>query len=126
MASVSVMGPYQLSADEIAEIVTERSAGSFVLGWRTENGTFKPLYVGRSDVDVRRELEFHVRLIPDANSFTFRYASTPREAFMQNCYDFHECGGCESLDNKKHPTRPNHIDWLCPVCNDRFLKPSQS
>ena len=124
MASAVREGPFQLTVDDVRSSVTKRLPGSFVLGTLDPSGTFTPRVVGRAVMDVRRELELQTRLSGEFNAFQFRYAASPKEAFEQQCNDFHECGECVGLENKKHPARPSHTDWLCPVCRDRFLRSS--
>ena len=124
MASIVQEGPFSLAIDEIGRVVTQKSPGSFVLGTLDHEGNFKPHVVGRAVNDVRRELELQARLGAQYSAFKFRYAASPREAFHQQCCDFHECGGCVGLENKKHPARPSHTDWLCPICGDKFLEQS--
>jgi len=123
MASVTLEGPFPLTADKVTTVITERSPGSFVLGLLQPDGKFVPGMVGRADRDLCRELELQVRL-GRFNGFKFRYASTPRTAFEYECRDFHDCGECETLDNKYHPVRPSHTDWKCPICGEDFLKSS--
>ena len=122
MASVDHEQTYQLSIDHIRTVITERSPGSFVLGVIAEDGTFTPQVVGRATNDVRQELEYQAHLNTHHNGFRFRYAASPHEAFEQQCQAFHACGECEGLENKAHPARPSHTDWLCPVCGSAFLK----
>jgi len=121
MAVATRQGPFAFDALSITTHVTEKSSGSFILGHLDENNTFIPRFVGRSEADVRGELLFQLRLGKKCNAFTFRYASSPHQAFEQQCMDFHECGGCASLDNARHPSRPSHTKWECPICGFAFL-----
>lgn len=121
MASVIREGPYSLTLDEIHAVVTQKSPGSFILGTIDADGTFKPRAVGRAATDVRSELELQTRLASQYNAFVFRYAASPHQAFEHQCIDFHECGECVGLENKRHPARPSHTDWLCPECGESFL-----
>ncbi len=122
MGHVSVMGPYRLTKDEIAAVVAEKSPGSFVLGHLLPDNTFVPRLVGRSDSDIRQELELQAQLAPALDAFTFCYADSPHLAFEQECRDFHTCAECDALESPRHPTRPSHTHWLCPVCGEEFLK----
>lgn len=124
MSSVVLEGPHSLTVDTIQAVITQKSPGSFMLGTVDADGVFTPRVVGRATMDVRQELELQARLHNEFNGFKFRYAASPKEAFDQQCTDFHECGECVGLENKKHPARPSHTDWLCPVCRDRFLNAS--
>ncbi len=117
-------GPFQLTLDIIRAFVTQKSPGSFILGYLDQDGNFTPREVGRATTDLRQELELQLKLHGQYNGFTFRYAASPREAFKQQCADFHECGECVGLENKKHPARPSHTNWQCPVCAEAFLEAS--
>ena len=122
MTSVVQQGPYELTSEAIQDVVTQKSPGSFMLGHILPDGTFKPRVVGRATQDVRQELELQARLNPQYDGFKFRYAASPHAAFEQQCTDFHTCGECVGLENKKHPARPSHTDWRCPVCDTAFLQ----
>lgn len=116
MAVMTKQGPFAFDAPSINAHVTENAAGSFILGCLNENNEFIPSFVGRAASDLRTELLFQLRLGKQCHTFMFRYASSPHQAFEQQCVDFHECGGCEFLDNPRHPARPSHTKWECPVC----------
>jgi hypothetical protein len=107
---------YDLSRQKIAEAVTQLSPGTYALGRVQENG-FCPLYVGRSDHDVARELREWVGEKARYKVFVFSYAGTAQAAFEKECEHFHDFGGTERLDNAQHPQRPPHSDWLCPRCD---------
>lgn len=47
--------------------------------------------------------------------FAFRYATSDRGAFDQECRDYHALGGSDCLDNDRHPLAPVGSDWACPV-----------
>ncbi|NDJ75846.1 MAG: hypothetical protein GYB65_06280 [Chloroflexi bacterium] len=121
MTSTTVLqGPYRLTPEDIRAAVTEKLPGSFLIGTISAGGDFTPRIVGRADLDIRRELELQTRLASQFNGFKFRYASSPKQAFEQQCADFHECGECEGLENKKHPRSPSHVNWSCPVCGEKY------
>jgi hypothetical protein len=128
MASIILEGPFSLDQETIAATLLKRSPGSFVLGQWAEDGTFTPLVVGRSDRDIRQEIQHQMRLAEHCNGFQFRYAETPKEAFSQQCENYHACYDCETVDGPQapsrpyHPSRPSHTDWLCPVCGRSFLE----
>jgi hypothetical protein len=114
--STAIEGPYSLTAQKIAEVVTRTSAGNYALGHVRENG-FCVLYVGRSDDDVGKRLRSWASQHPRYKAFVFSYAPNPRAAFDKECEDFHDLGGTEALDNVAHPQRHAKTDWLCPRCD---------
>ena len=114
--STDIKGPYSLTSQKIAEVVGRTSGGNYTLGCVQENG-FCVLYVGRSDLDVAKQLQSWVSQHSRYKAFVFSYASSPRAAFDKECDDFHDYGGTERLDNAEHPTQPVKTDWLCPRCD---------
>ena len=115
LLSTDIAGPYRLTPQKIAEVVTETSPGNYLLGSVQENG-FCVQFVGRADRDVAKQLRAWVSEYPHYRAFVFSYASSPRAAFDKECEDFHDYGGTDRLDNAEHPTRPVKTDWLCPRC----------
>ena len=113
--STDIKHPCNLSAQAIAEAVTRMSAGTYALG-RVQENRFCPLYVGRSDDDVARELRGWVGEKARYKVFVFSYAPTAQAAFERECEDYHDFGATERLDNAQHPQRPAQTDWLCPRC----------
>jgi hypothetical protein len=109
-------GPHSLTPQKIGEVVTKTSAGNYALGHVQENG-FCVLYVGRSDVDVAKQLRYWAGQHTRYKAFVFVYAPNPRAAFDKECEDFHDLGGIERLDNAEHPKPPAKTDWLCPRCD---------
>ena len=47
--------------------------------------------------------------------FSFCYARSPLAAFERECRDYHQLGGCEGLDNPRHPAPPPASRWECPL-----------
>ena len=116
MQSTAIEGPYSLTAQKIAEVVTRTCAGNFALGSVEKNG-FCVLYVGRSDDDLAKQLRSWARQHTRYKAFVFNYAPDSRAAFDKECEDFHDLGGSERLDNAAHPKRPAKTEWLCPRCD---------
>ena len=61
MQSLEMNGSYPLSNEAIDEVMTQRSAGNYALGYMDDD-TFNVFYVGRSDSDVRQRLHEWVGL----------------------------------------------------------------
>ncbi len=114
MAKLNMNGPYDFTSAKIDEIVTEKSAGNYALGYMDDKGVFVVKYIGRSDSDVNAELKS--RLNPKYKKFKFSYASSAKTAFEKECQNYHDFGGSAKLDNAIHPARPAGKDWKCPVC----------
>lgn len=114
MASLGMNGPYKLTNQSIDNVVTQKSAGNYGLGYVNENDTFIVQYVGRSDSDVNDRL--HDWVGKKYKSFKYSYASSPKAAFEKECHNYHDFGESAKLDNSSHPDRPNNSGWKCPVC----------
>jgi len=115
MASLKMKGPYVLSPDKINEVVTQKSAGNFALGYISETD-FIVLYVGRSDVDLNEDLQMWVNRKSDCLFFKYAYAACPQAAFEKECKNFHDFDGSIGLSNDKHPEPNKNTDWKCPIC----------
>jgi len=115
MPSSGLKGPYPLTKEEIDHVVTRISPGAYALG-EVRNRIFYISYVGRSDDDINSRLKDWVG--KKYKSFKFDYFSSPKAAFEKECKLWHDFGGPRgSLDNKKHPDRPERTNWKCPVCS---------
>ena len=102
-------GPYELAKDEINFWVKSK-CGNFVLGNMVAR-RFRPRFVGRADANLKETL---MRLVGSGyKKFTFRYAVTPRDAFVNECQIFHEFGGITKLDNQLHPESPVGTHYEC-------------
>lgn len=105
---------YCFSASSIEEYVTENRPGNFALGFVCDD-VFIVRYIGRAEENLRDKLKSY---LGDAYQyFKFSYALSSREAFEKECKIYHRFGGCKKLHNLIHPSRGNHMDWKCPVCN---------
>ena len=74
-----------------------------------------PVYVGRSDNDLRRRLACHEKYLV-ATHFGWRSCSTPKEAFQTECLFWHSLAESDSLLNKRHPAAPISSGLTCPFC----------
>ncbi len=114
MASLDMKGPHSLLADEIEKHV-ENTIGNYALGYKSEDGTFKVEYVGRSDTDINDRLKKHA-IDKKYKMFKYSYATSKKAAFEKECKNFHDFGEID-LDNKIHPDRPDGSAWKCPYCS---------
>ena len=127
MGSLNMDGPYDFNKDSIDINVTKVSVGNYALGFVDNNSdNFHVTYVGRSDSDVKERLQkqlsetkkiiskFETKKI----SFKYSYASSPKEAFEKECFNYHNFVGSKKLSNNSHPEKPRDENWKCPVCNE--------
>ena len=119
MPSTGFGKSYPLNNETIDSVVTEESAGTYVLGHiKTKKGkekkTFVVEYVGRSDDDINGRLKKWVDKYP---MFKFGYYGSPKAAFEKECNIYHDFGEKELLDNDRHPDRPKNANWKCPRCD---------
>jgi predicted GIY-YIG superfamily endonuclease len=111
-------GPWLLDDEGIG--LLEARPGVYILG-RERSGAFYGLYVGRSDMDLKRRLAEHlpgreanpfIRIYaPDR--FHCEYTATASEAYRLECTLFHSA---RYPANLFHPDPGPHADWECPVC----------
>ncbi len=113
MASLDMGEPFPLNETVVSARVASSMIGNYALGYISEAGGFYPQYAGRSDHDVRGRLLEWERTGSYA-AFKFSYAATVREAFEQECRNYHEF---PNLENDVHPARPQGMDWPCPLCD---------
>lgn len=99
------------NSDEIKSNVSSNKIGNYALGFENEKG-FVPKYVGRSDSDVQGELLNYVDDKKHHKKFMFRYASTKKEAYEQECKNFHDFEN--QLENENHPDSPDGENLKCP------------
>jgi hypothetical protein len=106
-------GPYPFSADNIRRTIAANQLGNYALGY-VEDSTFQPKYVGRSDMDLQAELAARLPAAVNHTHFKFNYARNVREAFVQECQNYHDF--VEELENEIHPDKPEGENYECPVC----------
>ena len=114
MANIGLLGPFQLSYDEINKAVPKKGPGAFALGHKGPDGRFYISFVGRADTDIRDRL---LNLIGSGNLFKYRFTPTTEAAFHAECELFH---GFRPPGNHMHPDRPAGTNWECPQC--RFFR----
>ena len=109
---MSSLHAHQLDAATIDRVVTQRSPGAYVLGYKQPGRNFSIEFVGRAEGSL------NVRLKQQANAtaytaFTFQYCTTAQQAFEAECTVFHTFA---PPHNKSHPARPANAEWKCPAC----------
>jgi len=102
---------YGYNSDEIKSNVSSNKIGNFALGFEKGKG-FVPKYVGRSDSDVRGELLNYLDDKSHHEEFMFSYVSTIKEAYEQECKNFHDFK--KQLENENHPDSPDGTNLKCP------------
>lgn len=107
---MSMKGPFTLNARTINYMVTKESPGVYIL-LKQYNGS--PKYVGRADNDLNHRL--HKWSDKGYKYFLFDYCSSAEEAFRLECELYHQHK--QTLENNKHPERPEDTVWECPKCN---------
>ena len=101
MATLNMIGPYELTRSKINEVVTQTSPGNYALGYVNSENTFIVQYVGRSDSDVASRLRQHVG--EKYKRFKYSYATSPKAAFEKECINYHDFGESRLLDNSIDP-----------------------
>ena len=115
MATLNMIGTFDLVSSQIEKNVTKISAGNYALG-RLEDDNFIVLYVGRSDSDLKNRLISWVGKNAKYKKFKYSYADSFKAAFEKECNNYHDFGGKAKLDNEVHPDRPENSGWKCPRC----------
>lgn len=127
MGFLNMDGPYAFDNDSININVTKVSGGNYALGVvDKDTGNFHVTYVGRSDSDVKDTLIQQLSETKSTTSryetknvsFKYSYASSPKEAFEKECYNYHNFVGSKKLVNNLHPEKIKDVNWKCPICNE--------
>ncbi|HLN62304.1 MAG TPA: hypothetical protein VK464_12195 [Symbiobacteriaceae bacterium] len=118
MTSLEMGSYFPFTSAIVDEIITRRAPGNYALGF-VRNGRFVPRYIGRAESDVRGRIKDHLGESPDYKYFKFRYAASPRDAFLHECMNYH--GFIGGLDNWVHPARPAGTDLTCPYCEQKAI-----
>lgn len=112
MTTLGMIGPVKLASENIDKLVQAHSPGNFALGY-IEGKAFIVKYIGRSDCDLNKDLKHS---IGNYSHFKWSYASSAKDAFNKECQNYHDFGGCDELDNNKHPDKPTGEYLLCEYC----------
>ena len=73
-----------------------------------------PIYIGRSDTDLRRRLVQHAAA-GTGEYFRYDVHPNPTRAFRAECSLYHAVDG--PLVNRIHPDAPDYLDIDCAFCN---------
>lgn len=118
MKNLNMQGPYGFDREIINDVVPDVQFGNYALGYEDKNGKFCVCYVGRSDHNLPRRIADHLGEHPKKfKFFTYRIASSEKEAFYEECRMYHLFGENENLYNKEHPDRPDGEELECPCCD---------
>lgn len=111
-------GGYKLNSINVETRVEAGKIGNYRLGdFVPCRATIQIKRIGRADDLNVEDLQTCLRKLAQQGGhgyFFFSYASSAREAFEQECHDYHAYA---ELENERHPARPSGTDWLCPSCN---------
>lgn len=115
MIELTMEAVYPLNETTIDRLIPPNTIGNYVLGYQIGK-TIQVKYVGRSDTDLNRRLKEHLTDDP-YDAFMFNVQSTPEEAYIEECWNWHGCDGPQGrLDNQIHPDKPESCTKNCPVC----------
>jgi len=91
------------------------SASVFVLGGVRKGFDGKPRFkikrVGHVDGDLGVELR---KYMGKYAGFRFKFFRSTRNAYDKECQIYHEF---KPRENDKHPTKPKHTRFVCPIAN---------
>ena len=104
-------GPYKMETKTIATFVMKTSAGNYCL--THSRNTSKIAYTGRSDSDLKNRLLTWAEK-GKYSQFFFSYASSAKEAFLNECRLYHRFN---PADNDRHPDRPEGTNLRRPHCD---------
>jgi hypothetical protein len=99
----------------VRNTVPEGVPGVYILGEFDMHAGFTPVYVGRSDSDVRIRLLSHCT-ITTGRYFLVRPCACPTEAFQRECFYWHALRDSSCLLNSYHPDSPSGLCLTCPYC----------
>ncbi|MDL2307716.1 hypothetical protein LJC48_06825 [Desulfovibrio sp. OttesenSCG-928-C06] len=117
MSSMSKV--YPLNKGNVEKHALE-NRGSYRLGnaLNEKGGLDGVSYVGRDDVNVRTRLMDHVNS-GKASYFRVFNADSVREAYEQECKDYHEF---KPAENTNHPAKPKNHQYPCPVSGCEYCE----
>ena len=105
---------YQLNSEILRSLIPRNQLGVYMLGNRILGG-FDPIYVGRSDVCLLTRLLNHNHK-EQATYVVWRFTSSPRQAFYQECCLYHTYEE-QGFLNSVHPASPKESKLACPICS---------
>ena len=104
---------YKLSPWIIRMIIPENIIGGYIL-YELKNGSCVPVYIGRSDKDLRNRLLQHA-FSYKGDYFEYMVLNSPEKAFDLECSLYHALSN--EIMNKIHPDKPDGVKVTCPFCN---------
>lgn len=109
-------GGFQLVADVIDKEIPVGLVGNYLLseGLKSAENRLIVTYVGRSD-DLNRRLKEHLLDKERYIWFWYKPADSEREAYEQECRDYHTYRLVHALNNVVHPAKMSDED-VCPIC----------
>lgn len=102
----------RLSPWIIKAVIPQNIIGNYIL-YTFKNGQAVPIYVGRSDIDLKNRLLQHA-YANKAEYFEFIVQKSSKNAFELECALFHALE--KEIINKIHPDMPNGKKAKCPFC----------
>ncbi len=105
------MESHKLTEAMVRALVPARVSGVYTLG-RYADAQPVVVYVGRSDLDLRRRLLSHARA-GEFDWFSFTVTRSIFEAFRLECCGWHLYS---SICNMIHPDAPARLPYRCPYC----------
>lgn len=103
---------YRLRPWLVRALIPPEQVGSYIL-YRAA----VPVYVGRSDSDLRRRLLQHTGA-GTAEYFSYDIHPSPWQAFQAECSLYHATIG--QLTNRVHPRAPTSVATVCPFCGNEL------
>lgn len=107
-----------LSLETLNKVFKEVLIGNYAFGFikvnkQAKKTEFIPMYVGRSDNDLKKEIyqQGLILKVKDGKQiythFKFSIAKNIKEAYLKECKNYHDYHDLGLLDNKIHPKRPS-------------------
>ena len=114
-------GPFNMRSEGwLNNVSGEIVYGNYQFGTLDKDQNFVPKYVGRSDSGLRKEINQQKRLKESEGKrythFRYKEAFSKKQAYENECKDFHNNGEKDGLDNEYHPDKPDGTDYKCPIC----------
>ena len=102
-------GPYDFNETDVKKMKEE--IGNYALGHMTKENKFRPEYVGRSDSNLKAELQARLETHGHHKKFMASITDSKEKAFNKECKNYHEFNPSE---NKNHPDKPDGTNLTCP------------
>jgi len=105
---------YKMTEEVINEKVRDYIKGVFVLGISNRDNKFIPLFLYRSEQDLKKDLLR--KLKNNFEYFWFEKSKNIKESYILECKLFHDYFNKEG---QYHPRKPIDTEFICPFC-DQF------